>query len=155
MSKLTLPTYCFPLPVHSSKRKKLFHIHPRLERWSVRPSLSAVLNPGTGRSKAELHSRTDNSRTKVSWLVIIVSYRSWRVLDKESISVLSVVWEIQLNANHNRMGHPILSLLFSSLVQAWKKTRKDWWGTQVYIMLWFLFRIHKITVIEWLYVGRR
>lgn len=106
---LTFPTYCFPVPVHSSKRKKLFHIHPRLVRCRVRPSRSDVLIPGTGRISAPLHPSKQNNRRKVSWLIIIVSDHSWRVLDKESIKKQSSAVKILLNGRSEEMGHLILN----------------------------------------------
>ncbi len=109
VTALTFPTYCFPVPVHSSKRKKLFHIHPRLVRCRLRPSRSDVLIPGTGRISALLQPSKQNNRRKLSWLIIIVSDHSWRVLDKESIKKQSPALKILLNGVSDEMGHLILN----------------------------------------------
>lgn len=118
VTALTFPTYCFPVPVHSSKRKKLFHIHPRLVRCRVRPSRSNVLIPGTGRISALLQPSKQDNRRKVSWLIIIVSDHSWRVLDKESIKKQSSVLKILLNSGTDEMGHLILNSLQFCLLGA-------------------------------------
>lgn len=118
VTALTFPTYCFPVPVHSSKRKKLFHIHPRLVRCRVCPSRSDVLIPGTGRISAPLQPSKQNNRSKVSWLIIIVSDHSWRVLDKESIKKESSALKIMLNGGSDEMGHLILNSLKFCLLGA-------------------------------------
>lgn len=90
---VTLPTYWWSFPVYSSSRKNWFHIHPRLERWRILPSLSGIPNsfpifPGMN-GRAVLGHSIESVRRSRTWLVIMVSNQMANVLDDFWIMVIS------------------------------------------------------------------
>lgn len=90
---VTLPTYWWSFPVYSSSRKNWFHIHPRLERWRILPSLSGIPNrfpifPGV-KGRALLGHGIQSTRRSRTWLVIMVSNQMGSVLVDFWIMVIS------------------------------------------------------------------
>lgn len=93
---VTLPTYWWSFPVYSSSRKNWFHIHPRLERCRILPSLSGIPNrfpifPGV-KGRAVLGHRIESIRRNRTWLDTMISNQLGNVLDDFWIMVISF-WE--------------------------------------------------------------
>lgn len=98
VGRFTLPTYWWSFPVYSSSRKNWFHIHPRLDRWRILPSLSGIPNrfpifPGA-KGRAIVGQRIESMRSSRTWLVIMVSNQLGNVLNDFWIMVISF-WEDQ------------------------------------------------------------